>query len=225
MNRRNFIKVAAAIAVTPVGTAHSVLLQGERRMKTEPVTFPEALVLWNPVADYYYKMNLAQPVSVQAVKESKKHDPCALRIYEWTQFCGIKLAVLLRGISIKAKGSEAAMNSALVTVSLDGERVVNRLPLRKAERIRGQDLSFEEKRTSLFRAVTMERQIVGMFMPNGTHVTVDLFRPENPKDSGLVVEMRLDMAEYVCIKVPDGVRERHQYRWGWWDAADAAPKG
>lgn len=225
MNRRNFIKGAAALAVTPMGTAHSVLLQGERRMKISaaPVTFPEALVLWNPCADYYFKMKFDKTVPVQMVKEFKKQDPYG---FECLPLCDNTHAVFLRGVSVRAKGPKAALDATTVTVALDGERIVTGLPIRKAETIGGQDFlpEFDQKRTSLFQAWTMEKKMVGMFMPNVTRVNVDLFRPETPEDGGLVVEMLLDMAEYVCIKAPDGVAERH-HPWGWWDTMDSAQKG
>lgn len=223
MNRRNFIKGAAAVAVTPVGTAHSILLQGERRMKTEPVTFPEALVLWNPCADYYFKMKFDKTVAVKMVRESKKQDPCA---FECLPLCGNTHAVFLRGVSVRAKGHEAVLDATTVTVALDGERIVNRLPIRKAETIEGRDFlpEFDKKRTSLFQAVTMRKKMVGMFMPHATRVNVDLFRPETSEDVGLVVEMLLDMAEYVSVKMPDRVVGRH-YPWGWWNTEDSAPKG
>jgi hypothetical protein len=224
MDRRNFIKGAAAIAVTPFGTASRVLLQGERRMKTSvaPVTFPEALVLRNPVADYYFKMKFDKTVAVKMVRESKKQDPY---FFECLPFCRNDHAVFLRGVSVRAKGPQAVLDATTVTVALDGERIVDRLPIRKAENLEGQDFLFEEKRTSLFQAWTMRKKMVGMFMPNATRVNVDLFRPETPEDGGLVVEMLLDMAEYVCIKVPDALVEHHQYPWGWWNTEDSAPKG
>lgn len=224
MDRRNFIKGAAAIAVTPFGTAHSVLLQGERRMKISaaPVTFPEALVLWNPCADYYFKMKFQKTVSIKMGKEFKKQDPYG---FECLPLCGNTHAVFLRGVSVRAKGPEAVLDATTVTVALDGERIVDRLPIRKAEKLEGQDFlpEFDQKRTSLFQAVTMRKKMVGMFMPNVTRVNVDLFRPETTEDGGLVVEMLLDMAEYVCVKMPDAVVGRH-YPWGWWNTEDAAQK-
>lgn len=224
MDRRNFIKSAVAtgaLAVTPFGTAPRVLPRGEHRVKIAPMAFPEALVLRNPVADYYFKMEFQKTVPVQMVLEPKKQDPGA---FECLPLCGNTHAVFLRGVSVRAKGPEAVLDATTVTVALDGERIVNRLPIRKAEKIEGQDFLFEEKRTSLFQAWTMKKKMVGMFMPNATRVNVDLFRPENSEDSSLVIEMRLDMAEYVSIKVPDGLAKRHQYRWGWWDTVDAAQK-
>jgi hypothetical protein len=226
MDRRNFIKgvfATGAIAVTPFGTAPRVLLQGERFMKTTsaPMTFPETLVLRNPDADYYFKMKFEKKVSVQVVREPKKQYPCS---FECLPLCANTHAVFLRGISVRAQGPEAVLDATTVTVALDGERIVDRLPIRKAEKLEGQDFLLEEKRTDLFQALTMEKKMVGMFMPNATHVVVDIFRPDPSQDGGLVVEMLLDMAEYVSIKVPDGLAERH-YPWGWWNTEDSAQKG
>lgn len=214
LTRRTFIgNTAATMAALTLGGS-----TGERCMKTAPETFPEALVLRNPVADYYFKMKFQKTVTVQMVRESKKHDPCA---FECIPLCGNTHAVFLRGVSVRAKGPVTVLDATTVTVALDGERIANRIPIRKAEKLEGQDFVFEEKRTSTFQSLTMGKKMVGMFMPHATRVNVDIFPPENTEDGSLVVEMLLDMAEYVCIKAPDGLAEHH-YPWGWWDTVDAA---
>lgn len=164
--------------------------------------FPEVLVLFNPFARYYYKTKFHDTVAVRMTRHSKGY--CG-NVFTWTLSCDSLQAAVLRRASVTANGPESALDAARVSLMLDGDPIVGRLPIRKAEKLGSEDFSVND-RHSLFRALTTEMKYFGPFMPHGTRVDLRL---EGVEEGKIDVMVDLDMAIYAGTKGADGIAEQY----------------
>lgn len=157
--------------------------------------FPSKLQLSNPISKSRFDM--------QFLETLKQHNKITIpswrgihTLVHWTSQSSVKEAIAFKGFRISTIDHEYGKrcgDDAKVTLTIDGEMVVDKRPLKDCGPCEGSGFQTGD---ALFKAINSSGDPVGGFLPNGSIVKITLSGLKKTESKPILVEVFLDMARY-----------------------------